>query len=247
MMFALKSSARAIAAAAAGLTLSGVLPAGTAMAQTADTSGVNAAAVKAAATPEANAVDALGSVAALAAWGRANRDPEAMIVAARMLRSIPVAEGTVTGVIEGPVATTPAPQRPALTPAGLLGEARTFARGNAATLTRIRQAEAATSRGVISSAFGRGAVRTVRDVSANSTWRFTLDARGGAPLRILAVGDGDTDVDMRVRDQNGNVVCEDLDFDHRAACAITPAWTGRFTVDVINTGSVWTRTMLVTN
>jgi hypothetical protein len=224
-----------------------LLAAGLAFAQAGDQTGTNASAAKASATPETAAVDMVATVAELADWARKNNDADAMISAARMLRSVPLAEGTVTGVIEGPVATTAAPDRQTMSPTSLLAEARTLARGNRATLARIRAAEAGAAKGVISSAYGSGAIRTVRDVSANSTWRFTVDARGGLPLRILAVGDGDTDVDLVVRDQNGNVVCQDLDVDHRAACSITPAWTGRFTVDVVNTGSVWTRTMLVTN
>jgi hypothetical protein len=220
---------------------------GPAFAQTSDQTGRNEATTKATASPEVTAVRTIEAAANLADWARANRDPDGLITAARMLKSVPVTEGTVTGTLDGPVATTPAPNRPLMTSASLLTEARGFARGDRAVLAKIRAVETAASRGVVSSAFGRGAIRTVRDVSANSTWRFTVDARGGSSLRVLAIGDGDTDVDMVMRDQNGNVVCRDLDVDERALCDITPAWSGRFTVEVINTGSVWTRTMVITN
>jgi hypothetical protein len=218
-----------------------------ATAQAVDQTGRNEATSKAPASPEVAAVRTIEAAASLADWGRSNRDADALITAARMLKTVPTTDAAPTGTIEGPAATTPAPTRPVMSATTLLAEAKTFARGDRATLAKIRAAEAAGTRGVLSSAFGRGAIRTVRDVSANATWRFTVDARGGSSLRILAIGDGDTDVDMVLRDQNGNVVCRDLDIDERALCDITPAWTGRFTVEVINTGSVWTRTLVVSN
>ena len=238
--------------AASLLTLAGGalaigLVAGPALAQAVDQTGRNEGTVKAPPSPEEGAVRTIEAAASLANWARTNRDADGLITAARMLKSVPTKDGPVTGTLEGPVATTPAPNRPVMTSATLLTEARGFARGDRATLAKIRAVETAASRGVVSSSFGSGAIRTVRDVSANATWRFTVDARGGSSLRVLAIGDGDTDVDMVMKDQNGNVVCRDLDVDERALCDITPAWSGRFTVEVINTGSVWTRTMVITN
>jgi hypothetical protein len=227
--------------------LAGALVATPVGAQITDQSGRNEATTKAAASPEVSAVRTIEAATNLADWSRANRDADGLITAAQMLKSVPTTEGTVTGTLEGPVATTPAPNRPVMTSTSLLAEARSLARGDRGVLARIRAVETSASRGVVSSAFGRGAIRTVRDVSANSTWRFSVDARGGSSLRVLAIGDGDTDVDMVMRDQNGNVVCRDLDVDERALCDITPAWSGRFTIEVINTGSVWTRTMVISN
>jgi hypothetical protein len=214
----------------------------------ADQTGRNEATIKAPASQEEAAVNTIATATSLAAWARTNRDADGLITAARMIKGVPTTDNPVTGTLEGPAATTPAPNCPSTsTPTALLAEARTLARGDRALLAKIRAVETEASKGVVSSAYGRGALRMVRDIPANSTWRFTVDARGGSLLRIHAAGDGDTDVDMVIRDQNGNEVCADRDYDAIPQCAFTPSWTGRFTVQLINNGSVWTRTSVISN
>jgi hypothetical protein len=224
------------------------LVAGPVVAQTTDQTGRNQASGKAPATQEEAAVVTIATATNLVVWARANRDADGLITAARMLKSVPTKDNPVSGTLEGPAATTPAPNRPAAyTPATLLTEARGLARGDRALLAKIRAVETEASRGVVSSAYGSGALRMVRDIPANGTWRFTVDARGGSVLRIHAAGDGDTDVDMVITDQNGNEVCADRDYDAIPQCGFVPAWSGRFTVRLINNGSVWTRTSVISN
>ena len=216
--------------------------------RTTDQTGRNEATAKAPSTQEAVAVSTISTAASLATWARANRDADGLITAARMLKGVPQTDNPVTGTLEGPAATTPAPNRPAtFTPTALLTEARGLARGDRALLAKIRAVETEASKGVVSSAYGRGALSMVRDIQAGGTWRFSVDARGGSLLRIHARGDGDTDIDMVIKDQNGNRVCADLDYDAIPQCDFTPSWNGRFFVEIENTGSVWTRTQVVSN
>jgi hypothetical protein len=245
MKFLSKSKAGARAAFS---IMAVALVVGPALAQTTDQTGRNQATVKAPSTPEEVAVATMATATGLATWARANRDADGMITAARMLKGVPTTDIAVTGTLEGPAATTPAPNRPAsFTPAALLTEARGLARGDRALLAKIRAVETEASKGVVSSAFGRGALRMVRDIPARGTWRFSVDARGGSILRIYARGDGDTDIDMVIKDQNGNQVCADTDYDAIPQCDFTPSWSGRFFVEIENTGSVWTRTSVVSN
>jgi hypothetical protein len=72
----------------------------------------------------------------------------------------------------------------------------------------------------------------VDQVPVNSTVRYTLSFRGGEPAVVVAKGDGD--IDIEVRDENGNLIAQDLDGDFTPTCSFTPKWTGKFTVRVIN-------------
>ena len=139
------------------------------------------------APPEARAVDQLVTAARLAEWGRRAEDPQALIVAARMVAEVAVRPDTIEGRSEGGQPSERAdPGQPSIQ--GLLEQAR-----------------------------------------------------------ALAVGDGDTDIDMIVRDEFGEEVCEDRAYDHYPVCTVIPAFTGRFRVDIINRGRVWTRTQILSN
>jgi hypothetical protein len=87
----------------------------------------------------------------------------------------------------------------------------------------------------------------VEDINANSHIHWDVTARGGEEFSISAIGDGDTDVDIIVFDENGNEVCRDYGLSHVATCSFTPRWTGGFRVRVINWGDVWTRTLITSS
>ncbi len=198
------------------------------------------------APPEARAVDQLVTAARLAEWGRRAEDPQALIVAARMVAEVAVRPDTIEGRSEGGQPSERAdPGQPSIQ--GLLEQARALADGDGETLDEIDAAAAVAARGVVNSAFGRGPIYAVRDIEAQATYWFHLNARGGEVLRVAAVGDGDTDIDMIVRDEFGEEVCEDRAYDHYPVCTVIPAFTGRFRVDIINRGRVWTRTQILSN
>ena len=198
------------------------------------------------APPEARAVDQLVTAARLAEWGRRAEDPQALIVAARMVSEVALRPDTIEGRSEGGQPSERAdPGQPSIQ--GLLEQARELADGDGETLDEIDAAAAVAARGVVNSAFGRGPIYAVRDIEAQATYWFHLNARGGEVLRVAAVGDGDTDIDMIVRDEFGEEVCEDRAYDHYPVCTVIPAFTGRFRVDIINRGRVWTRTQILSN
>lgn len=92
---------------------------------------------------------------------------------------------------------------------------------------------------------GPGIVHT--RVEAHSRDTYSIDFRGGETAVITVSGDGDTDLDLYVYDENGNLVADDTDFTDECIVAWTPAWSGEFTVVVKNLGSVYNAYTLATN
>lgn len=200
-------------------------------------------------TPAARAVAQAGDAMARAERARQGRDPLAMLVAARDLRDAnlrridaPAAETVANPGAASAAADGPAPTSTPPTAETLFAEARTLARGDREMLARIDRVERTQARGLVD-----GPTAWVRDISADSHINWRVTARGSEVWRLAAIGDGDTDVDIRVFDENGNLVCEDNGLSHRAECTFTPRWTGQFTVRVINWGRVWTRTLVTSN
>ena len=86
-----------------------------------------------------------------------------------------------------------------------------------------------------------------RVVPSYTDWSYELQAAGGQPLRIAAIGDGAADIDMEVYDENNNLVCRDYDGDATPVCAMTPAWTGVFSAKIINKTGAATYVRLISN
>ena len=214
----------------------------------AERSGTNQAERSGTESPAARGVTAARDALALAQRARSSRDGLAMLVAARELRAagLQSTAGPETATMANPGAAGAsagaAPTTPAPTAESLFAEARTLARGDRDLLRRIDQAERTQARGLIG-----GGQTFVRDINADSHINWRVTARGGEIWRVGAMGDGDTDVDIQVIDENGNVVCQDTGTSSTALCTLTPRWTGQFTVRIINWGRVWTRTVIASN
>ena len=180
---------------------------------------------------EARGVAQAVMAAELARWGRERRDPGALIMASRVLAEVPVRPGG---------------DAPMLSPDALLDQAETFAAGSQGVLDAIARLRSGT-RGVINSPFGRGPVFTVKQIEPRETYWFEVEARGGEVLRIAAIGDGDTNIDLTVRDAAGTLVCRDGFGDHYPVCTTHPRVDGRMRVDIVNRGDVWTRVQILSN
>jgi len=64
---------------------------------------------------------------------------------------------------------------------------------------------------------------------------------------VGVIGDGDTDLDLYVFDERGNLIVSDDDYSDRCMVTWTPRWTGQFTIKVVNRGSVYNNFRLRTN
>lgn len=171
---------------------------------------------------------------------RTTKDARAMIVAARIVESVAVRDGTDKGRIEGVDQGTG--EAKAVTAAELFAEARQMADGDADIIAAIEEAQAEASRGVPIPAF-----RTVQYVPEKTTWTVRFNARGGEPLVVGARRDTAVPVDMKVYDENGHLVCQDVSRNVTMYCRIEPIWTGVFSVRLTNHGEQGTGLALVTN
>lgn len=179
----------------------------------------------------------------LAAYGREKSDPQALILSAKMMNEVGAQAADIKGSTTAGAADAKAKTaKPETTAASLLDEAESLARGDQAVMTQIAEVRASAQKGFVG-----GVRRSVIRIPARSVWSWTGTAVAGQQAIAIANGDGDTDIDMKVYDGNGNLVCQDVLNDYTPACQWNPAWTGSFTLQVINNGSVYSDTVFVTN
>lgn len=85
-------------------------------------------------------------------------------------------------------------------------------------------------------------------VSAYGRDRFEpIVFRGGEAAFVALKGDGDTDLDLYIYDDNGNLVAKDDDGLDLCIARWTPRYTGYFTIVVRNRGGVYNRYVMRTN
>ncbi len=79
------------------------------------------------------------------------------------------------------------------------------------------------------------------NIPANSTRTWSYNFRANTEARVTVDGDGDTDIDVYIYDENNNLITKDDDTTDYCICTWTPKWTGKFTIKVVNRGSVYNR------
>lgn len=92
-----------------------------------------------------------------------------------------------------------------------------------------------------------GPKQTVDRIDAYSTKSYAAMFRAGEQAVIILVGDGDTDLDLYVYDENGNLIAEDEDSTDRCVVTFRPRWTGWFTIKVVNRGCVFNEFVMRSN
>ena len=92
-----------------------------------------------------------------------------------------------------------------------------------------------------------GATRGEYTIAAHSTRTFTRSFYAGEPARVGVHGDGDTDLDLYIYDEAGNLVAVDDDSTDICYVEWTPRWTGRFTIRIVNRGDVYNDFEIGTN
>jgi hypothetical protein len=63
---------------------------------------------------------------------------------------------------------------------------------------------------------------------------WTVTFVGGMQSTVAIVGDGDTDLDLYVYDENGNLIAKSDGPSDREVVRFTPRWTGKFKIHVVN-------------
>jgi hypothetical protein len=206
------------------LSLSAIAQTTAAPAQT----GTNRAA--AAAAPAAQSpVESIRMAHALIRYGDQNKDPHALITAARILQA--TGSSAFRGERAGGAAgATKAATDPRSVPA-LLQRAKAMANNRADI---VAAADDVASQGTRGRDGGPARARSI--VNTRSTDVYRLNFRGGERAVVLVSGDGDSDLDLFVFDENNNLVCKDDDETDDMVCAWTPRWTGQFRVEIRNLG-----------
>lgn len=170
----------------------------------------------------------------LAAWGRANKDPLSLVVAAQ------IRQGVGTKVVERKADGEAAPA-PAATDvvAALLDEAKALAKNDKTIAALADDVKAAATKGRVG-----GGIVSLGQISGRTIHTRSMDFRAKQTAEIAAVGTDTNDIMLEVFDEGGHLICRDTD---PAYCRFTPAWTGSFTVKVHNNGGSLAHYRLETN
>lgn len=127
----------------------------------------------------------------------------------------------------------------------VLADAKAFADGDPNLLALIDNIDAeakGAQRGNIN-----GPSRDYAAVNGQSYMDYTASFVANQLAEILVSGDGDTDLDLYVYDSNGNLIASDTDYSDDCYVRWVPAWTGRYTVRIVNRGPVYNRFVILTN
>ena len=189
--------------------------------------------------PAAASVEAMHTAERLLRYGYANKDPLALIAGAKIKRAASAAEGQFERVSGKPGATKS--KADAYSVEAALAEAKNLAAGRADLIALADDVASSGARGAVG-----GGKYTTTVVDNRAVDNFKVRFRGGEPARIVVSGDGDSDLDLYVYDENDNLVCSDDDSSDDMICGWTPSWTGTYTVRVKNRGMA-NRYTLVTN
>lgn len=127
----------------------------------------------------------------------------------------------------------------------VLADAKAFADGDPNLLALIDNIDAeakGAQRGNIN-----GPSRDYSSVNGNSYVDYTASFVAGELAEVLVSGDGDTDLDLYVYDSNNNLIAKDIDYSDDCYVRWVPAWTGRYTIRIVNRGPVYNRFVILTN
>lgn len=179
----------------------------------------------------------------LYAQGLADQDGLTVMAAARMSASVPQEVGPdLEKVTDGEAMQGAEGASGPVTPSEMLETARKLAEGDDTALTLIERAETTGSE-------GRNDIAVVRNsvLEPGQTDHWKLPLFGGAYAELGIVGDGDSNLDLSVADEGGQILCQERSPSDTSLCAFVPAQNGYFTVIVQNHGPGRNSYLLVTN
>lgn len=240
------------------LLLGGSLGVRAAFAQTPspDNKGNNSSADKGTESGAAAGVAILNQAGDLVRYARETQSPVAMLAAVQMISRVQYQQSSdKVGTKKTDETKTPArgsadakAQNPAVTydTQKLLAEAKGWAKGNPQLLALIStEASKHGSSGNLGAA--SGPIVHHDSVLARHYDDYTVTFVAGELARVAVVGDGDTDLDLYIYDESGNLITSDTDYSDQCLVEFTPRWTGVFRVRVVNNGYVYNNYVLLTN
>ena len=167
----------------------------------------------------------------VARFGDRTNDPVALITAASMLKAVSTSASTATR--EAPAGeVAQKAEDSTYTLDEVLKRAKRMTEGRADLAALVKDVEEASTRGAV-----YGARRWTDVVSGHGRDRYRVTFEGGEVAAVYIKGDGDSDLDLFIFDENGNEICRDDDSTDTMLCRWTPAWTGPFVIEVRNLGA----------
>lgn len=202
--------------------------------------------------PTVVAVEAISLAQQLAAYGQGHNNPVALAVAAQILVDNPTTELDAEKTAEGNGGMSGGDKQGGaaqleITPSAYLAAASGMSpdRTTRRLIDQVKdRAEAGAGLGF---AIGReGGTATHWDkVLAQSTDYYDVTFAGGMSAAVIINGDDDTDLDLYVYDENGNLIGSDVRISDYGAVYFHPRWTGPFRIKIKNLGSVYNRYSLI--
>lgn len=190
---------------------------------------------------------AIQTATSLAKYGYATYSPTSLIEAARILGTTEVQSLNVEATRGTEVAPDAKDAKVSFEPAQLLADAKKFAGKDKAVLAMIKKVEAE----IASAGQTRGAVggpKGQKDRVYGKDYNiYRVKFWGGELAEVCVSGDGDTDLDLYVYDANGNLIGSDTDYTDDCVVRWVPAWTGEFSIKVVNRGAVYNNFAIWTN
>ncbi|MFN4159091.1 MAG: hypothetical protein ACK4GO_11890 [Gemmobacter sp.] len=179
----------------------------------------------------------------LYAVGMANKDALTVLTAAKLAAGVTFTDVERERETEGSDATEEADAADGpIDAAAMMASARALAGEDEVLLGLIEDVEAEGSRGRIG-----GASRTLSRLPAGSTDRWKVPFYGKSYAEVAVVGDGDSNLDVLITDENGNTICYDVSWSDKLYCDFVPAWNGYFYIVVQNVGRKRNSYYLLTN
>jgi hypothetical protein len=182
----------------------------------------------------------------LAEYGYKTFSASALIEAAKIMSSVNTQDLKYESYKQDPVPKdkTTKKSKEGYDLASILAAAKKYADGDAKLLADISQIEKSsqTTRGRVG-----GPGERFNYVYGNSADYYDVKFIAGELAEILVIGDGDTDLDLLVYDSNGHLIAYDTDYTDRCYISWVPAWTGRYTVKLVNRGPILNNYHLLTN
>lgn len=195
------------------------------------------------ASPE---MSALQTAAGLAKYGYANYSATALIEAAKIFsetKTQPMEVEAERGKTESVSAKD---NDVSFDPTQLLADAKKFAGKDKVVLAYVDQVEkslkSSTTRGAVGGPKGQKDRVYGKDVNS-----YKVKFWAGELAEVCVSGDGDTDLDLYVFDENGNQIGSDTDYTDECVVRWVPAWTGTFIIKVVNRGALYNNFIIWTN
>lgn len=197
--------------------------------------------------PVSPEMTALQTAANLAKYGYATYSPTALIEAARIFGITKVQEADFKKVKESEATGDEKEQKVSFTPTQLLADAKKYAGKDKTILALVKKTEEEiNSAGATRGAVG-GPKYSEDRVYGKDYEDYQCKFWANELAEVIVVGDGDNDLDLYIYDEKGNLIASDTDYTDQCICRWVPAWTGTFTIRVLNRGAIYSNFAIATN